>query len=234
LPHTDQTKTHNKRRLRRNWHRFCTPESKRLLNAATRVFQQLLADTNNASFKTFLQDPSPTASTDYSLWKAAKKIKQTTNSSHPLRTARGTWARTNTEKAQTFADHLTSVFQPHPSENPPGEEEVFTLQLEFPYQLEPPLSPFQQLEVQTIISNLKPKSSLGYDLITAKILQELPPAGIKYLTQIFNAAMLTGYFPAQWKVAKIILHLKPGKPPNESMSYQSLREAPLTPSPPNY
>jgi hypothetical protein len=32
------------------------------------------------------------------------------------------------------------------------------------------------------------------------------------ITQIFNAAMLTGNFPAQWKVAKIILQLKPGKP----------------------
>jgi hypothetical protein len=40
---------------------------------------------------------------------------------------------------------------------------------------------------------------------------------MKYLTQIFNAAMLTGYFPPQWKVAKIILHLKPGKAPNEPM-----------------
>jgi hypothetical protein len=102
----------------------------------------------------------------------------------------------NTEKAHTFADHLTSVFQPHPSENPPEEEEI-------PYQLEPPLSRFHRLEVQTVVNNLKPKSSPGYDLITGKILQELPPAGIKYLTQIFNAAMPTGYFPAQWKVAKI-------------------------------
>jgi hypothetical protein len=33
----------------------------------------------------------------------------------------------NTEKAQTFADHLSTVFQPHPSENPPGEEEAITL-----------------------------------------------------------------------------------------------------------
>jgi hypothetical protein len=99
----------------------------------------------NISFQTFLQDLSPTASTDYSLWKAAKKAQQATNSSHPLRTT----------------------------------------------------------EVQTIISNLKPKSSPGY-IITGQILQELPRAGIKYLTQIFNAAMFTGYFLAQWK---------PGKPP---------------------
>jgi hypothetical protein len=47
------------------------------------------------------------------------------------------------------------------------------------------------------IHNLNPKRSPGYDLIKGKILQELPPAGIKYLTQIFNADMLTGYFPAQ-------------------------------------
>jgi hypothetical protein len=152
----------------------------------------------------------------------------------------------NTEKAQTYADHLTSVFQPHPSENPPGEEEALTLQLEIPYQLEPPLSRFHRSEVQTVINNLKPKSSPGYDLITGKILQELPPAGIKYLAQIFNAAMLTGYFHAQWKVAKIILHLKPGKTPPPQRTYvlqaykpfthsiQRLQEAPLTPPPPNY
>jgi hypothetical protein len=152
------------------------------------------------SFQTFLQDLSPSASTDYSLWKAAKKAKQTTNSSYPLRTTRGTWARTNTEKARKFADHLATVFQPHPTQNPLGEEKVLNLQLEIPYQLEPPLNRFQRSEVQTIIKNHKPRNSPGYDLITSKILQELPPVGLKYLTQIFNAAMLTGYFPAQWKV----------------------------------
>jgi hypothetical protein len=51
-----------------------------------------------------------------------------------------------------------------------------------------------------------------------KILQELPPAGIKYLAQIFNAAIHTEYFSAQWKVAKIIIHFKIGKPLNEPMS----------------
>jgi hypothetical protein len=141
-----------------------------LLNVATSELKQLLADTNSASFQTFLQDLSPSASTDYSLWKAAKKAKQATNSSHPLQTTRGTLARMNTEKAQTFADHLATVFKPHPSENPPEEEEALNLQLEIPYQLEPPNSQFQRSEVQTIINNLKPRSSPGYDLIIGKIL----------------------------------------------------------------
>jgi hypothetical protein len=35
----------------------------------------------------------------------------------PLRTSQGTWARSNIEKAHTFAEHLTKIFQLHPSEN---------------------------------------------------------------------------------------------------------------------
>jgi hypothetical protein len=50
----------------------------------------------------------------------------------------------------------------------------------------------------------------------------LPIIGIKYLTQIFNAVLLKGYFPAQWKVAQVILILKPGKPANELTSYRPI------------
>jgi hypothetical protein len=67
--------------------------------------------------------------------------------------------------------------------------------------------------VQAVINNFKAKRSPGYDLITGKILQELPPTAVKYLTPLFNAAMLLGYFPMQWKVETIILILKPGNPP---------------------
>jgi hypothetical protein len=50
-----------------------------------------------------------------------------------------------------------------------------------------------------------------------KFSKELPIIGIKYLTQLRNAVMLKGYFPAQWKVAHILI-LKPGKPPTELTS----------------
>jgi hypothetical protein len=39
--------------------------------------------------------------------------------------------------------------------------------------------------------------------------------------------MLKGYFPAQWKVAQIILILKPDKSPNEVTSYWSVSLLPI-------
>jgi hypothetical protein len=58
------------------------------------------------------------------LWKETKKIKQVTKPSPPLRTSQRTWARSNVEKANAFAEQSANVFQPHPSGNDPEEEEA--------------------------------------------------------------------------------------------------------------
>jgi hypothetical protein len=55
----------------------------------------------------------------------------------------------------------------------------------------------------------------------------LPTIGIKYLTQLFNAVLLKGYFLAQWKVTQIINILKPGKLPSELTSYQPIYLLPI-------
>jgi hypothetical protein len=96
-----------------------------------------------------------------------------------------------------------------------------------PYQLKPPINWIKRAEVQEVINSLNPKKSSGYGLITGKILKELPIIRIKYVTKLFNTVFLKGYFPAQWKVAQIILILKPGKPPNELISYQPISLLPI-------
>jgi hypothetical protein len=62
---------------------------------------------------------------------------------------------------------------------------------------------------------------LGCDLITENILKELHIIGTKYLTQLLNALLLKGYFPAQWEVVQYILILKPEKLPSELISYRT-------------
>jgi hypothetical protein len=51
--------------------------------------------------------------------------------------------------------------------------------------------------------------------------------GVKYLTQLFSAILLKGYFLVQWKVAQVILVLKSGRPPNELTSYQPINLLPI-------
>jgi hypothetical protein len=129
------------------------------------------------------------------LWKAIKNLKRVTHPSPPLRTHLGTWANSNFDKARAFAHHLSEIFQPHPSDNLPADDEAFMKLLEIPYQLEPPVPRFRSTKIQIIINSLYCKKSSGYDLITVLILKSLPPIGIKYLTQLFNSALLLGYFP---------------------------------------
>jgi hypothetical protein len=68
--------------------------------------------------------------------------------------------------------------------------------------------------VQEVSSNPHSNKSSVYDLVTGKILKERPIIVIKYLTQLFNAVLLKGYFPVQWKVLQVII-LKPGKLTNK-------------------
>jgi hypothetical protein len=65
--------------------------------------------------------------------------------------------------------------------------------LETPYKLEPQINRLKRAEAQEVINSLNPKKSSGYDLVTGKILKELPITGIKYLTQLFNAVLLKEY-----------------------------------------
>jgi hypothetical protein len=201
--------------------------SKKLFNSSTQELKQLFHEHKNYNIQTFLNGLTPTASTDYSLWKTTKILKAVTQTSTPLRTPQGTCARTNADKVQAFANHLTSVFQPHSPEPDFLPEDTLTSFLETPFQLEPLIQRLKRSEVQAIIKNLPPKKSLGYDLMTGKILKELPTLCIQYLTQLFNAILYCGYFPSQWKVAQIILIPKPGKPPHQLSSYRPTSLLPI-------
>jgi hypothetical protein len=99
-----------------------------------------LSNSSTLTKQTFLQGFAPKGSTDYSLWKVTKTIKQITKSSPP----RGTWARNNAEKAHALAKHLEQVFQLHPLENTP-EEDVIQL-VETPYQLGPSMKRLKELK----------------------------------------------------------------------------------------
>ena len=65
------------------------------------------------------------------------------------------------------------------------------------------------------------------DLMTPKMLKELPPEGMVLLTYLFNAILRHQYWPNKLKLAEIILIPKPGKDPKEVKSYRPISLLPI-------
>lgn len=118
----------------------------------------------------------------------------------PILKQDGEWARTDQEKADIFAEHLAQVFTPNPRIVSPEEEKIYKRSKSTPCQ--PAVSEsFTKNKVKLTLKLLNDKKAPGYDLITRRILKELPGSGIQYLTHLFNAILRTGSYPPQWKMA---------------------------------
>ena len=73
------------------------------------------------------------------------------------------------------------------------------------------LQAFILSELKQVIKHLNPLKAPGSDLITAHMIREMPPEGLKNLLYIFNAITRLEYWPVPLKHAKIIIIPKPGK-----------------------
>ena len=174
-----------------------SPQDKGKLNKAVKELKQLLNDQKQEAIQTYLEGLTATEATEYSLWKATKRLKRPQIPIHPLRSKEGEWVKSDTQKANVLAEHFANVFELYDSEM--SEEQEILRKLETPGQVETPVKKFKLTEVRAAIKQLCPTKAPGYDLITGRILKELPDIGIRAITQIFNSVLRTGYFPGQWK-----------------------------------
>jgi hypothetical protein len=103
--------------------------------------------------------------TDYSLWKATKKLKRPVMQILPIRKTDGKWARNNEQKAQQFAEHLEHIFQVHGN----LEEKVMITEDIAPENKEIKLVTATEVKNE-INNNINPKRAPGFDLITREVL----------------------------------------------------------------
>lgn len=90
-----------------------------------------------------------------------------------------------------------------------------------------PIAHFTPKEVAKAIDELKVKKAPGIDGISAKILKELPKKAVILLVYIYNGILRLKHVPEQWKIAKIILIHKTGKPRGELSSYRPISLLPI-------
>ncbi|KAL4111836.1 hypothetical protein QTP88_015719 [Uroleucon formosanum] len=91
----------------------------------------------------------------------------------------------------------------------------------------PPAKPTSPAEISGIIKNLANRKSPGHDLLTNKIIKNLPAKTIIFLAHIYNATLRLSYFPTTWKSSVIVTILKSGKPPEHPSSYRPISLLPV-------
>ncbi|XKL68896.1 hypothetical protein PGB90_006665 [Kerria lacca] len=118
------------------------------------------------------------------------------------------------EKVTVLANHLEVVFQPN---------EISTdIQPIITQTAGPAIKPITPQEIRIIFRKLKPHKAPDLDQITAKIITECPRKVVVFLTYILNASIRLRYFPHEWKLAKVIVIPKPGKPLEIPSSYRPI------------
>jgi hypothetical protein len=86
-----------------------------------------------------------------------------------------------------FPEHLSQVFTPHNSEQHHNNDEIEKF-LDAPCQMSLSIA-FSPREVRQVIENVNQHKAPGYDLITGKILRQLPKKAIVLLTIIDNSML---------------------------------------------
>jgi hypothetical protein len=90
-----------------------------------------------------------------------------------------------------------------------------------------PIKPFSSKEVVEAIVPTNIRKAPGYDLISGKVLKELPKKAITLLTILYNSMLRLSYYPLLWKFTQIIMVPKPGKPVNDITSYRPVSLLPI-------
>ena len=190
------------------------------MNNATQQLKREIQRIRNETIGKYLSELTNDSKTEYSLWKATKRLKRPIAQNPPIRNADRSWARNNLQKACRFAEHLQMTFRPNDGDdlqdwNEPKQENII-------------IRPTSLNEVyREIITNINEKKAPGFDLITGEILKQLPRKAIIKLTNIINASFRLRHAPKMWKVGEVIMIPKPGKPPHEVSSYRPISLLPV-------
>ena len=106
-----------KRKARRKWQNTRHPVDKNKLNNLTQRLNRKIKEIKENTMNSFLMRLTADIDTNYSLWKATKRIKRPIMQVPPLKAPNGEWVRKNNQKADLFASYLEETFHPHDTEN---------------------------------------------------------------------------------------------------------------------
>jgi len=147
VPYEIKRLTAKKRKARSTWQQTHTPDNKRKYNQISNKLKSKLHELWNKSFKAYI---SSLKREDSSIWRPIKNRRKPMESHPPIHKNTippGPWAKSDKEKADLFAEHLSEVFTPHNNvQNHEVEQELVT-----PIQQQDCLKPLTLKEIKNEI-----------------------------------------------------------------------------------
>lgn len=214
----------DKRKARKAKQANPTPTNRQSYNRLNNELKRLIQLHKKKTFETYTSNLN---TDDGSLWRSTKRVLKHGSVSMPLRREDGTWAVSESEKADIFSKHLEQTFTPNDTPGNTEHESHIHKSLDIPLPLSLPPHSFTPSEVYEEIKHLPRKKAPGHDLITAKVLQEMPRKAVVYLTTLYNAVLRTTKFPLQWKYSHIVMIQKINKPSHCASSYRPISLLPI-------
>lgn len=209
-----------KRRVRSRWQKYHYPSDKKLYNHLANTIKKLILKNKSEFFENKFQSLNQT---DGSLWKTTKNLLRIKEQLPPITDSDGSLAISDIEKANLFGKHLSKIFIPHADIIPNSDHsETIEQFINSPLPMSLPAKHTSPSEILFLIKKLKDGKSPGHDLITNKVLKNLPRKPILLITFIFNAMLRLSYFPLIWKLSTVILIPKPNKPKTLATSYRPI------------
>ncbi|GFV75883.1 probable RNA-directed DNA polymerase from transposon X-element [Trichonephila clavipes] len=162
---------------------------------------------------------------DNSLWQCQKFFRKKRSNIPSLTSSSGV-ANSDEQKANTLASTLKNNFsenkRPGDGSHPIDQEITNTLNNFFDNHPLIPISPTDPDEILTYIKSLKNNKAPGSDLITNKMVKNLPIKIIMILTYLINKILFLRHFPNNWKNAIVFPIKKPNKNAHNPDSYRPI------------
>lgn len=222
LPHYPSNIHHlvtNRRRARREWQQTRSPAARKAYNRINNFLHKQLRKHRNECLSHFLTNLSPSADKEYSLWRATKKFRNAPSPVTQPILNNGSWCTQSSKVVELFAAHLQKAFSPNDIDS---DADLTSNRIK-----KTPLQPVTPHELARQLDRINLRKSPGSDKVTGRMLAELPRKAILLFTYICNAAFRLCHVPAPWKVAKVIMLLKPGKPAELVSSYRPISLLPI-------
>ena len=157
---------------------------------------------------------------DSKCWKTLKKIEHdsTQSDSHnkiiKVKDTNGLHLDSNEKISNAFGENLEKIFNCHV----PVKHSAHSIDL--PKDLESAL--ITKDEFFKALKKIKPKAAPGLDMVNNRVIKNLPIRFLKRIFNLFNESIRLGHIPPGFKLSKIVMVHKKGKPPDELDSFRPI------------